>query len=78
MENDASPINDYSKLKGRIVMDLVTRPLQTRLIRESKKAGAAVITGEKMWIRQGMSQLKLWTGQDFSFDEIYEKGSWND
>ncbi|TGC09796.1 shikimate dehydrogenase [Methanolobus halotolerans] len=44
------------------VLDIVYNPLETRLLKEAKKAGAKAITGEMMLIYQGAEAFRIWTG----------------
>jgi shikimate dehydrogenase len=46
-----------------LVMDIVYRPLETRLLREASSKGCQVIDGLQMLIHQGAAQFELWTGQ---------------
>lgn len=45
----------------RLVFDLVYNPLETKLLREAKAAGAATANGLEMFIRQAAMQFALWT-----------------
>ena len=45
-----------------LVMDIVYRPLQTRLLREAQNRGCATIDGLQMLIHQATAQFELWTG----------------
>ena len=45
------------------VMDIVYKPLQTRLLREAEEAGCLTIDGLEMLSRQGAAQLEIWTGK---------------
>jgi len=47
----------------RLVMDIVYKPLETRLLREAKSRGATVIDGLQMLIHQATAQFELWTGK---------------
>jgi shikimate dehydrogenase len=53
-------------LLGRFdtVMDIVYKPLTTRLLREAKARGAATIDGLQMLIHQGAAQFELFTGRE--------------
>ncbi len=46
--------------KDLIVMDIVYNPLETRFLKEAKKAGAKTIDGLGMLIYQGIESLKIW------------------
>ncbi len=54
----ADKVADFS-----VVMDIVYAPLETRLLREAREAGCAVINGLAMLLYQGVAQFELWTGQ---------------
>jgi shikimate dehydrogenase len=66
-----SPVTDGTVLAGKVVMDMISHPVDTPLTRQALKAGArAVIPGIEMWIQQGLHQLHLWTGETFSAEDI--------
>ena len=44
------------------VMDIVYNPVETRLIRIARGAGAKVINGVEMLLYQGASSFEIWTG----------------
>ena len=46
-----------------VVFDIVYNPLNTRLLREAKTAGAKTIDGVKMLVYQGAEAFKIWTGK---------------
>ena len=48
----------------KLVYDLVYNPIETRLIREAKAAGAQKLGGLAMLIAQGAEQFKIWTGNE--------------
>jgi shikimate dehydrogenase len=58
--------------KGSVLMDIVTSPLETKLIQEAKKAGAATISGERMLLHQACGQFEIWTGKGAPI-EVMEK-----
>jgi len=46
-----------------LVMDIVYRPLTTRLLKEAQSRGCATIDGLQMLIHQATAQFELWTGK---------------
>ena len=52
-----------SELNCRIVMDLIYRPEQTRLLQLASRKGIATVSGVEMFLAQGIAQYELWTGQ---------------
>ncbi len=60
--DEESPLLTARQLDGvRFVYDLVTKPSDTPLIREAKKAGIRSIGGVEMLIAQGARQYEIWT-----------------
>ena len=49
------------KRKKPLVMDIVYRPRLTKLLRDAKKAGCPIITGDEMFLAQAVQSFKLWT-----------------
>lgn len=47
-----------------VVMDIVYRPRETRLLREAREAGCRVVDGLSMLLHQGVAQLELWTREN--------------
>lgn len=45
------------------VMDVVYNPLETKLAKDAKEAGAKVISGIEMLIHQGAASFEIWTGK---------------
>ena len=45
------------------VMDIVYNPVETKLAKDAKAAGAKVINGVEMLIYQGAASLEIWTGK---------------
>lgn len=62
-----SIINGKDLIKGKVIMDMVYKPSETKLIKLAKKAGCGVITGDRMLIYQAIGQFKLWTKQEPRF-----------
>jgi shikimate dehydrogenase len=45
------------------VMDIVYNPIETKLAKEAKAAGAKVVSGIEMLIYQGAASFEIWTGK---------------
>lgn len=45
-----------------LVNEVIYNPLETGILREARKAGAIVVTGDKMLMYQGIESFKIWTG----------------
>lgn len=61
---EAIPIAPELLGRFRLVMDIVYRPLATRLLKEAQARGCATIDGLQMLIHQGTAQFELFTGRD--------------
>ncbi|MHB8653123.1 MAG: shikimate dehydrogenase [Terriglobia bacterium] len=59
---DALPI-DLSRLRVRLVFDMVYHPLETRLLAEARGRGLTTISGLEMLVAQGARQFEIWTGK---------------
>ncbi|MCX8043837.1 MAG: shikimate dehydrogenase [Desulfobacterota bacterium] len=60
----ASPIPAAFLKPRHVVFDVVYNPLETRLLLDAQKAGAAVVPGIGMFINQAAVQFQLWTGRE--------------
>jgi shikimate dehydrogenase len=60
---DESPIAPKMLRRDMAVMDIVYNPLETRLTKDAKAAGAEVISGIEMLIYQGAASFEIWTGK---------------
>lgn len=62
-EADAIPLPPELLGRFRVVMDLVYRPVRTRLLQEAALRGARTIDGLQMLLYQGVRQFELFVGQ---------------
>ena len=53
-------------------MDIIYNPLETQLLKQSKKQGATTIPGTHMLINQGIKAFEIFTGKTPSY-ESFEK-----
>src|SRR4030042_4234125 len=60
---DESPVAPKLLRKNLAVMDIVYNPLETKLAKDAKEAGAKVIRGGEMLIYQGAASFEIWTGK---------------
>jgi len=54
----------------KFVYDLVTKPYDTPIIREAKKAGIPAIGGLEMLVAQGAKQFEIWTGKPAPVEQM--------
>jgi shikimate dehydrogenase len=47
---------------GLCVMDIVYNPVETKLVKDARAAGARVISGVEMLLYQGTASFEVWTG----------------
>lgn len=59
---DALPA-DLSRLRVRVVFDMIYHPMETRFLAEARSRGLTVISGLEMLVAQGARQFEIWTGQ---------------
>lgn len=60
---DLTPLPEPRLARGALVFDLIANPLETRLLREARQAGARALGGLPMLIYQGAESFERWTGQ---------------
>ncbi len=60
---DDSPMPEGSFKGCHLVFDLIYHPLETKLLRQAARAGALVLNGLDMFVRQAAMQFELWTSQ---------------
>jgi len=70
LENEPSPISTNYINQDSVVYDIVYRPMNTDLIKQSKKNGARVIYGYEMLLGQAARSFKIWHGIDAPYDAM--------
>ncbi len=58
-----SPIPEAALSVGQLVMDIVYKPPETRLIEAAKRRGAVAVRGVRMLLHQAAAQFELYTGR---------------
>ena len=62
-EAGVSPLGDGSVLHdGMVVLDIVYKPLRTRLLEQALAVGARALDGLGMLVHQGARAFEIWTG----------------
>jgi 3-dehydroquinate dehydratase/shikimate dehydrogenase len=61
-ETDASPLR-ADELNCRVVMDMIYRPLRTKLLKLAQRRGIETVSGAEMFIAQGIAQWEIWMGE---------------
>lgn len=56
-----TPVTPQWLRPGLAIMDIVYNPLETKLAKEAKAAGAKVVSGVEMLIYQGAASFEIWT-----------------
>ena len=69
-DDDQTPVPTDLLCANLTVFDAVYNPLQTRLIREAKTAGARTISGLEMLVWQGAIAFEKWTGVKAPIDDM--------
>lgn len=60
---DSTLVSAEMMHRGLVVNDIVYEPLETRLLREARRAGARTVNGLGMLIHQGALAFEIWTGR---------------
>jgi shikimate dehydrogenase len=60
---EESPVPAKLLTPNLSVMDIIYNPLETKLAKEAKAAGAKVVSGVEMLIYQGAASFEIWTGK---------------
>jgi len=61
-ESDAPPLRT-DELNCRVVMDMIYRPMRTKLLKLAERRGIETVSGAEMFIAQGIAQWEIWLGQ---------------
>ena len=67
---DICPVPDGVLKESMTVFDTVYNPLETKLLKNANAAGAKVVNGAEMFIRQAMAQYKIFIGEDADEDQM--------
>ena len=70
--DEESPVPKEVLDKEMTVMDIVYKPLRTKLLREAEERGCRTIDGLEMLAPQGAAQVEIWTGRKPEIGEIKE------
>ena len=62
-DETSSPLCAADIPSAALVNDLVYNPLETPLLHEAARAGAAILGGIQMLVYQGAASFEMWTGQ---------------
>ena len=57
-------------LRGKIVLDAVMAPHETRLISDARRYGGVPVPGKVLWTEQGRIQLQRWFGIEVAAEEL--------
>ena len=68
MTNEPSPISTKTINAKSIVYDIVYKPINTDLIKRSKKNGATIVYGYEMLLGQAVIAFKIWHGIEAPYE----------
>jgi shikimate dehydrogenase len=70
----AAPIPDdwLHNLSGKVVMDIIPEPLETRLLAAARAAGATCVPGWRMRLLQAAAQFRLYIGREPPLEVMQE------
>jgi len=68
---DETPLPNYDFSPRTIVMDIVYKPLMTKLLSDARDAGCTIVTGDIMLKLQAQESFRLFTGRDMDFLELF-------
>jgi shikimate dehydrogenase len=72
MDEDRSPVPAELLHADLAVLDAVYSPVETRLLRDARAAGATAVDGAWMLLYQGVEAFELWTGEPAPVDRMNE------
>jgi shikimate dehydrogenase len=49
--------------EGMVVLEMIYRPLKTKLLKDAERAGCGCVFGLDMLLFQGVAQFEIWTGK---------------
>ncbi len=75
-KSDVSPVAPKLIRSNLAVMDIVYNPLETKLTKDARAAGAKVVSGVEMLIYQGVASFEIWTGRSAPV-EVMRKAALN-
>jgi shikimate dehydrogenase len=70
MKSEPSPISTKTINEKSVVYDIVSKPINTDLIQQSKKNGATIIYGYEMLLGQAALAFKIWHGIEAPYDTM--------
>jgi shikimate dehydrogenase len=67
---DESPLGDNPPKfsTDTLVFDTIYNPMETKLLRQARQAGAKTVGGVEMFVRQAARQFEAWTGKPAPLD----------
>lgn len=70
LKNEPSLISTKTINENSVVYDIVYSPINTDLIKQSKKNGATIIYGYEMLLEQAARSFKIWHDRDAPYDAM--------
>jgi shikimate dehydrogenase len=68
---EASPVSSAALRPGLVVMDIVYKPIRTRLLELAERYGARTVHGGRMLLHQACRQVELYTGRPAPYEVMH-------
>src|SRR5947207_672449 len=65
-----SPLEE-KELRTKYLFEMIYSPLETRLVKMARAKNIHVITGDAMFVHQGVRQFEIWTGKPAPFEDMH-------
>src|SRR5205814_400386 len=62
---------EENELRTKYLFEMIYSPLETRLVKMARAKNIHVITGDAMFVHQGVRQFEIWTGKPAPFEDMH-------
>jgi len=62
---------EENELRTKYLFEMIYSPLETKLVKMARAKNIHVITGDAMFVHQGVRQFEIWTGKPAPFEDMH-------